>query len=229
MAAFRTREDYDYDLSYASTAERGLTLHDMARDHRGRQHSTETAVAVRRDLSTGVLRRGAVHHTYECRGRDACYVSSRRETDFVPIVDTVRRNHRKIDQMNRQIKPGSNYSQVRVHTHRYAVHCHGILQTDRRLESKIHPKMKSDGTFPIDFGLALTVDQFEAMDMSVLDRILISYGLLCTFTGRSKDIKRRKLWRLFEFLGADNLTPPRESNHAQTAEYGGAPGRYITW
>jgi hypothetical protein len=66
--------------------------------------------------------------------------------------------------MNRQIQPGSNYSQVRAHEYRHAAHWQIVLQTDRRPELKVHPKMKSDGTFPIDFGLALTVDQFEAMD-----------------------------------------------------------------
>ena len=59
---------------------------------------------------------------------------------------------------------------------------------------------------------------------------MISYGLLCTFTGQSRDIKRRKLWRLFEFLGADGLTPVRNPNYVHGAEYEGAGSlRHITW
>ena len=40
---------------------------------------------------------------------------------------------------------------------------------------------------------------------STLDRILISYGLLSSFTGGGRGIKRK---RLFEYLGADALKPP---------------------
>jgi hypothetical protein len=34
--------------------------------------------------------------------------------------------------------------------------------------SQIHPKMREDGSYPRDFNMALTLDQFEALDSEFL-------------------------------------------------------------
>jgi len=47
-----------------------------------------------------------------------------------------------VTRLNRKIPPGAIYSQV-------------------------HPKMKDDGSYPRDFGIAMTGDQFEAMDCTL--------------------------------------------------------------
>ena len=91
MATCQACEEYDYDVA---CAERSLMLHDTPREqahHRDRHRGTETSMAIRRDQSAGLVRQGSVHHSYECRGRDLCYVSSRREGDYLSMADTVRR------------------------------------------------------------------------------------------------------------------------------------------
>ncbi|KAI5788399.1 hypothetical protein EDC01DRAFT_163503 [Geopyxis carbonaria] len=126
-----------------------------------------------------------------------------RRTDVPPcetaMTDAVRRNHRKLDLVNRGIHANAVFSQV-------------------------HPKMRGDGTYPADFLVAKTVDEFETLDVAVIDRILKSYGLLCgtrelmrrsgreperpAGRGREEDrevLRRRKLNQLYEFLGADQL------------------------
>ncbi|KAA8905051.1 hypothetical protein FN846DRAFT_983819 [Sphaerosporella brunnea] len=146
---------------------------------------------------------GYPHHDSRVR-----FHPPRRETDTVTLSEAVRNNNRQTDRTNRRIQPGSKYSQI-------------------------HPKMKDDGMYPRDFKVALTVDQLETMDLNTLDRILISYGLLCTFTGHSRDIKRQKLWRLYEFLGADGLRPlghgSQCASHMGSAYATDGGTRYITW
>ena len=142
MATCRACEECDYDLA---CTERGVVLRDVPREQahrRGRHHDTETAMAIRRDQPTGLVRQGSVHHSYECLGRDLCYVSSRREGDYLSMADTVRRyayifavplhcsppprtytspsnarNNRRVDDENRKIRPGSEHSQVRHGSH----------------------------------------------------------------------------------------------------------------
>ncbi|KAI5858578.1 hypothetical protein BZA05DRAFT_450399 [Tricharina praecox] len=146
------------------------------------------------------------HHSYREREREREYYLPT-STQSPTLDEIVRNNHALVTRLNRKIPPGAVYSQV-------------------------HPKMKDDGSYPRDFSIALTRDQFEAMDSSTLDRILISYGLLSSFTGRGRDIKRRKLWRLFEYLGADALKPSGGGWMAEGgsggASYGGGQ-RVVGW
>jgi len=55
---------------------------------------------------------------------------------------------------------------------------------------------------------------------------------LSSFTGRGRDIKRRKLWRLFEYLGADALKPSGGGGWAAEGSGGmgyGSGQRVIGW
>lgn len=89
--------------------------------------------------------------------------------------------------------------------------------------------MKQDGSFPKEFLLPKTVDTFRAMDSelprvplprtthlhlitaSVLDRILLAYQLGVDIDQRKsrQESKYKKLYCLFEFLGADHLLGKR--------------------
>jgi len=105
--------------------------------------------------------------------------------------------------------------------------------------AEIHPKLSvENGQFPRDFELPKRVDEFLMMDSTLLDRILLSYGLVRgnhslapmsffrSLTERERerehdrfsnyhldDSRRSRLITLFEYLGVD-LTGERRGSEA---------------
>lgn len=133
-----------------------LALHDAAED--SFRHTASGGVC---HHSGSVTPGGDMHHSYGCCRESAwMHGIGQRETDSPMTKDYVRRsvianvktkfsrdlmptkpfrNHRKVDLVNRGINSRSQWSEI-------------------------HPKVRSDGSYPKDFLLPKTIEDFKNMD-----------------------------------------------------------------